>query len=212
MARGEARIEIKEPRLFTTRAVFVVCAYGAFLCLPVFISFLVVSLHRVGILSSLYPLLVMAATAYFLPFGFGNPYVSRLVRSLHPPPRQEQQGFIVQLTLSPRIRSGLRAMVEDADDIGYLTFSGSELVFSGDSIKLSIPFSQIKQVRLRNIGLRGLYVYGPRIVLVVPALANIESLEFAERSSCLLPASRKASRQLYERLCLKTSAANQNLI
>jgi len=206
MAPGEARIQIGEPKVFTARAVLIVCAYGVFLCLPVFISILVVSLHRRGILSACYPFLVMAATTYFLPFGFGNPYVARLVRSMNAAAGEEPRGFIVQLTLSPRVRSGIRAMVEDADDIGCLRFNESELNFSGDSIKLSVPFGQIKQVRRRNIGLRGLYVYGPRIVLVVPGLADIEGLEFAERSSCLLPASRRTSRQLYERLCSKIAA------
>src|ERR1700682_2832482 len=101
-----SQIEITPPKLFTAASVFVVCAFGILLGLPLLISVLAVSLIRPGILSLLIPLLVIAATAYFLPFGRGNAYVGRLVRSLKPTTDKNQEGFIVQLTLHPRIRSG----------------------------------------------------------------------------------------------------------
>jgi hypothetical protein len=200
MPSTTAKMEIGQPRLFTARAVAVVCGYGAFLCIPVFLSVLVMSLRKFGVMSLLYPFLTMAATTWFLPFGFGNPYVARLVRAFHPLAVKDQDGFIVQLACSPRLRFGLRALLEDADDIGYLSFTESELVFEGDSIKLSVPFDQMKQVRPANVGLRGLFVYGRSSRIAVLGLPNVESLEFAERSSCFLPTSRKTARRLYERL------------
>ena len=184
-------------------AVFVVCAFGILLGLPLLISVLAVSLMRPGILSLLIPLLVIAATAYVLPFGLGNAYVVKLVRSLKPTPDQNQDGFVVQLTLSPRIRSGIRAVVEDADDIGWLSFTASELVFHGDSVKFAIPFDKIKQVQRQNIGLRGLFVIS-RIQVVVPGLPKAESLGFAERSSWLLPTSRRTTKKLYQQLVNRT--------
>jgi hypothetical protein len=152
-----------------------------------------------GIFTLLIPFLVVAATAYFLPFGLGNTYVTRLVQKLNPAAGKSDDGFIVQLTLSPRIRSGLRAILDDADDIGYLSFTGTKLLFQGDSVRLSVPFDRIEQVRPQNIGLRGLFVYGRRIKVRVSGLSNIESFEFAERSSWLLPTSRAITRQLCER-------------
>ena len=86
------------------------------------------------------------ATAFFLPFGLGNTHVARLVRSLNPGASRDEDGFIVQLTVSPRLRSGLRALLEDADDIGYLTFAANELRFQGDSVKLSAPWEDIQLV------------------------------------------------------------------
>jgi hypothetical protein len=195
-----ATIEVAQPKLFTAGAVAVVNAYGALLAVPFFISVLVVSVTKFGLLTALIPLLVVAATAYFLPFGLGNTHITRLVQSLNPAAAQGGEGFIVQLTLSPRLRSGLRALLEDADDIGYLTFSGNELLFQGDSVKLSVPLDRIERVRPQNIGLRGLFVYGRRIKVVVSGLPQIESVEFAERSSCLLPTSRAITRRLYQRL------------
>ena len=200
MQSNSATIEIAQPRLFTAGAVAVVNAYGILLATPLFIAILVVSVIQFGILTVLIPFLVVAATAYFLPFGLGNTHVARLVRSLNPVAGQGEDSFIVQLTLWPRIRSGLRAVLEDADDIGNLSFTGTGLLFQGDSVKLSVPFDQIEQVRPQNIGLRGLFVYGRRIKVVASGLPQITSLEFAERSSWFLPESRRITRKLSERL------------
>jgi hypothetical protein len=200
MESNAATIEIAQPKLFTAGAVAAVNAYGALLAVPFVISVLVVSLTKFGLLTALIPLLVVAATAYFLPFGLGNIHITRLVQSLNPAVSQSGEGFIVQLTLSPRLRSGLRALLEDADDIGYLTFSGNELLFQGDSVKLCVPLDRIERVRPQNIGLRGLFVYGRRIKVVVSGLPQIKSLEFAERSSWLLPTSRAITRRLHQRL------------
>jgi hypothetical protein len=144
----------------------------------------------------LLPFLAVAITALFLPFGLGNSYIVRLVRPLKPATASDAKTFIVQLTLSPRIRSGLRALLEDADDVGYLSVSESELVFQGDSVKLSVPKDCIEAVRPRNIGMRGLFVYGRRIEVVISGLPNVASIQFAERSSWLLPASRRVTREL----------------
>ena len=185
-------------------AVVAVNAYGLLLVVPLFISILAVSLIKFGLLTVLIPLLVVAATAYFLPFGLGNAHIARLVRSLTPAAAKDGDGFIVQLTLSPRLRSGLRAILEDADDIGYLSFNSTELLFQGDSVKLSIPVDRIAQVYPHNVGLRGRFVYGRRIKVVVSGSPNIESFEVAERSSLLLPTSRAITKSLFARLLPKT--------
>jgi hypothetical protein len=192
-----AQIEITRPRIFTAGSVLVVCAFGILLGLPLLISVLAVSLMRPGILSLVIPLVVIAGTIYVLPFGLGNAYVARLARKLRPVTAQSQEAFLVQLTLFPRIRSGLLAVIEDADDIGWLTFNASELAFHGDSVKFSIPLGQITRVQRQNIGLRGLYVIS-RIKVLVPGLPKIDDLEFAERSSWLLPTSKKTTNKLYQ--------------
>jgi len=205
MQSNSVTIEIVQPKLFTTGAVAVVSAYGLLLAAPIFTSMLVVSVIGYGILTVLIPLLVVAATAYFLPFGLGNTHVTRLVQSLNPAAGKSDDGFIVQLTLSPRIRSGLRAILEDADDIGCLSFTPTELQFQGDSVQLSIPFDQIQQVRPQNIGLRGLFLYGRRIKIVASGLPQVDSFAFAERSSWLLPTSRAITRKMYQRLSTSVS-------
>jgi hypothetical protein len=193
------RIEISEPRRFGLGAVLAIYILSFLLVIPILIALLVVSLMHLGIFTFAIPLLTLAGTIYVLPF-IGNAYVSRVVRRLVPSATKADTGFIVQITLSPRIRTGLRALVEDADDVGFLTFTASELSFRGDSVNLAIPFQQIRAIHADNVGLRGLYVAAGRIRVELSGLQDFDSVDIAERSSGVLPTSRKLSRELLAQL------------
>ena len=104
MQSNSATIEVVQPRLFTAGAVAIVNAYGILLAAPLLVAILVVSVIKFGILTVLIPFLVVGVTAYFLPFGLGNTHVARLVRSLNSAAGKGEDSFIVQLTLTPRIR------------------------------------------------------------------------------------------------------------
>jgi hypothetical protein len=199
-ASNAPQLEIGQPRLWNARAIFVVCAYGLVLMLPVVISMLIVSTARFGVLTFLSPLLAIAIGAFFLPFGFGNPYVANLVRLIDPRAAEDQDAFIVQLSLVPRLRSGMRALIEDADDIGCLHFADSALVFRGDCISFSIPFEHIRAVQRRSSGWRGLFLYGAGSIFAASGLTGASQFHVAERSSWLLPASRRIARTLHTRL------------
>jgi hypothetical protein len=202
MQTNTATIEITQPKVFTLRAVVMVNAYGLLLVGPVLAAMVVVSLIKFSALTVLIPLAVVAGTAYFLPFGGGNTHVRRLVRSLGAARGKGGEGFVVQLTLWPRIRSGLQAVMEDADDIGWLTFEKEGVRFEGDSVKAFVPYERIQAVHTENSGLRGGFVYGRRIKVLVPDLRKTECLEFMERSSWFLPESRRITREL----CVELSA------
>ena len=207
MAANAATIQISQPKRFGLGAALTVNAYGLLLMAPVFVSMLVASILPLGILTALLPLLVVAAAAYFLPFGMGNTHITRLVRSFAASAASGRDGFVVQLTLTPKLRSGLRATLEDADDIGWLTLGPDALAFAGDSVQLCVPYQRIERVQPRNIGLRGAFVYGRRIKLAVAGLPEAPSMELAERSSWLLPASRRITAQLYTQLLAKVPPA-----
>jgi hypothetical protein len=93
MHTNSATIEIAQPKLFTMGAVVAANAYGLLLVAPLFISIMAVSVMTLSILTLLIPLLVVAATAYFLPFGLGNTHITRLVRSLTPAATKDGEGF-----------------------------------------------------------------------------------------------------------------------
>jgi hypothetical protein len=201
MSTSAGKIEIAQPRLFVGPRVIGVALNGLFLVIPVFIAIAIMSVFTIGMaLSVVIPVLTVVATAFFLPLGLGNAQVTNLVRRITPAAGTGADDFIVQLTLAPRLRSGLRALLEDADDIGSLRFDKSQLVFQGDSIRLSLPGEQIQEVGRQNIGMRGLFVYGPRIRVAIAGLPQVASLEFAERSSWLLPTSRRTTEKLFQRL------------
>jgi len=195
-----AKIEIGSPRLFGHASFLMIWAYGALLFFPVLLSFAVISLMPFGILTILIPSAMIALTAWFVPLGQGNPYIARRMKPFQSQGASERSDFLVQLTLGPRIRTGFRATLEDADDFGFLSFTEAGLVFRGDSVQLNVPYENIARVHRQNVGLRGLFVCGPRITLEVQGLPNVEFIEFAERSSARIPDSKKISGQLLERL------------
>ena len=186
------------PKRFRSGAHFIVGAYGLLVMMPVLISMLVISVLRFGPLTFLLPLGAIAFATLLLPCGFGNPFIRRLVRQLKPADAKDGEAFVVQLTLTPRLRSGVGAVLEDADDVGWLSFTTSELRFQGDSSQLSVPFEQIRGLRARNIGWRGLFVYGSKVTFSIASLPQVRSFQFAERSSYLLPQSRRETRRLLE--------------
>jgi hypothetical protein len=151
---------------------------------------------------ALIPFGMIAVATFFLPFGNGNSSVARLVRSLPDAPgaKSDPASFITQVTVTPRLRTGLRAVVEDADDVGWLTISDAGLTFQGDSIRLFLPWANIRKVRPHDLGLRGIFVHARSIAVVVSGLSKVESLQFGERSALALPASRRIIKEMYRRL------------
>jgi hypothetical protein len=205
MDSTNAQVQVSEPKLYTSGAIAVVSAYGLIGIVPVIFLFLIVSLLGFKLSTLLIGVAVIALIIWLLPLVSGNPYVTKLVRRLVSDAACDPKSFVVQLTLSPRLRSDLRALAEDADDIGCLTVNASGFTYHGDSIKLSVPFQHIARVERKYRGLRSLFV--PRIVVTVTGLDGVASFEFGERSSIFLPASRKTSKALYELLSTKTVAA-----
>lgn len=200
---NEIKIETTTPNHFTKKAIAKINAYSVFAIIPVLLAIplitLIESLLHESLafgLSMMILGLVIVLPVYFLPIVIGNPHVRQLARSLN---SSNQNGFIIQLTNLPRVKSGFWAIVEDADDIGFLSFEEEALIFKGDSMKLLIPFALIKNVHNRNVGWRGLWIYGNRILIDV----SDRSFEFAERFSLSIPASRKISEDLFSRLSSK---------
>ncbi len=174
--------------------------YGLLLLLPVLGAVVTMSLLPPAYWSLVLPFVAAAVTVLLLPVGLGNSYVSRLVRSSCAPAEQAQQGYIVQLTFVPRLRTGLRAIVEDADDIGFLSLTDAALVFRGDSVRFAIPWDKLSAIEPQNVGIRGLFVYGRRIEVAIEGCPGASALQLAERSSLLLPGSRRMTRRLRNEL------------
>jgi len=196
------KIEISKPRRFGVFSILAKYAFSFLLAIPLLAAFLILStvrnLGQFWILAV--PLLALAATVYFLP-SLGNAYVYWVLGPVRAQTSDNsRQTPIVQITLCPRIRTGFRALIEDADDVGYLTFTESELNFRGDSLQVIVPFERLGAVHGENVGLRGAYLSGGRIRLDISGRDDFEALEIAERTSLVLPASRRITRELFERI------------
>lgn len=203
MIAPATELEVKAPTIFSPGTVVATSLWGLILVVPVVAVMMWVSLAQFGALTFLIPLLTIAAATFFLPLGFGNPHVARLARPLLPAGTPAQGVHLVQLTRKPRNRSGLLAVLEDADDIGFLSLSESVLAFHGDAIRLKVPYERLKKLRLQNAGWRGLFAYGPQTVFEISGLPQAGSFAFAERASWHLPGSRKNAGEMYRQLAQK---------
>ena len=200
------KIQVRPSSRFTTGAILIVCGYGFMLMIPVLLAMMTVSLFQFSWITFAVPFLIICAATFVLPFGFGNAHITRLVRPLAPPGPVSPDSFTVQLTFHPRLRSGLRALVEDADDIGLLTVTESAVAFRGDSVDLTLEREQIRHLRAQSIGWRGLFIY-PRLRLTVSGLEEISEISVADRSAWILPTARRRTWELYRRLAQRPKAA-----
>ena len=197
---GSVQIQITAPQRFTPFRQFLCSAYGLLLFLPtIIVAIVAVSLMQLGVLTLVLPFIVLLIATFFLPFGFGNAYVARLAESLKP---TNTEAMLVQMAFVPRLHYGFLGVMEDADDIGWLSCSDQGLRFHGDSVKLSIPLRQVRAVRRRAGGFRGLFLYW-RTAVTVEGLEEFTELWFAERSSLVLPTSWKINKRLYESVASK---------
>lgn len=189
------RMELHQPRALTGWAVLLACGYGVLIMLPVLVALLAVSVLRFGWITLLLPLATFALATALLPFGFGNPLMRKLARQIPSGPANPERQFLVQLTFSPRLRSGVRALLDDADDIAWLQFTDSTVEMYGDSSRLSIPRENIAGVRHGTIGFRGLFLY-PALWVSISGNPDLKQLRIAERSSSLLTGARRVTAEI----------------
>ena len=121
---------------------------------------------------------------FFLPvLAGGNPYIVHLVKKIPQQPEWNEKPFVVQMSLSPRLHFGIRGVLEDADDIGFLSFTKDSVIFYGDQTRLELPIDSLTEVSVRNVGFRGLWICGNRIRVRSKVLCDYEFVEFADRSA-----------------------------
>jgi len=192
--------EVKAPTRFTILAVFSSSLYGLLLIVPVFAGILAITAFHFGLVTFLIPFGAILLATFFLPLGFGNLYIVLLVRSFAPKDRSDRDCTVVQLTKIPRLRSGPRALFEDADDVGMLFYEEAALEFHGDSIRFTAPYTSIRELRQQITGSRALFAYGRATVFRVEDLPQLGTLCLAERSSWVLPGSHRNAERMYSRL------------
>ncbi|MFA6567973.1 MAG: hypothetical protein WCS96_07145 [Victivallales bacterium] len=135
---------------------------------------------------------------FFYPLLLGvNYYIKLIVGRIMSPP---EGAHVCQISMTPKLCCGLRAFLEDADDIGYLTISSDCIEFRGDSIEFSIPKAEISNFRNYNIGWRGCWIIGKRIKFTISGHDKFKEIEVCERHTCTIPNSRFLSDQIYAQI------------
>jgi hypothetical protein len=216
-------INIREPKRFRLLQVIVGSLIAA---IPSMVSFAVTVLGlgllvimgrhpAIGLfilaLLWVWALLSVGILVYLAPFvASGAPMVRWFPRDLGARDRENAQR-IWELSLRPRIRKGLRAGLDDADDIGFLRLDENALRFDGDSVNLVIPYLEIETVRLRNCGWRGLWVCGGTVVVTVRDGEKERTFVFRERSALTVPRSRQITENVFHALRYTIGATTDSL-
>lgn len=144
-------------------------------------------------------------TVFFSPsILLGNYYIKKLLRRNHN--IVDRNGYCFQIMTQPRQYVGVRAFLDDADDIGHLRLTKDGIMFDGSYIKCLIPFDKIVMIELKNSGMRGLWLI-LKLHLIVSNPAGVEELFFTERDSTNILSSWRLTIRLYEEIL-----ANRQLI
>jgi hypothetical protein len=195
------RFERRAPRFFTGRALSVLYGIAALASVPILGAFMVISLKGFTRGPVVFLVAAVLLVTYFLPVAFGNGYIARLARGVTPPPGAGGRWFLVQVKLVPRLYTGLRAILDDADDIGWVRSSPEGIEYVGDALSFTVPRAQIVSIRRRAFGARGLSLCGDRMECAVSGIEGVETVEFTERASRSLAGSRRIAGELYGALC-----------
>lgn len=138
----------------------------------------------------------LALVVYFFPIFQANPYIRVLVERRLGKKRADSVTYVCQCSLFPRLHRGLRGFLEDGDDMGRLEITGDGIAFAGDHVSFNLPFAMIDRFTHVNSGYRMLWIAGRRIQLFTRAFEGIESIEFMERESNMIPTSRRLSSEM----------------
>jgi hypothetical protein len=212
MAANMPKMTIAKPLLFTSRACWISNLFSLVCLIPLAVALALSALAFVfapPVFAGVFSLFALMASffcvIYFLPTALANPYVKKLVESHRPEAGNASHDFISQIALSPRLYSGIRGFIEDADDVGRLQIAETDLCFEGDSIELRVPLHCITRVKKRNPGWRALWIGGPRITVSFSGLPQIHSVEFCERSALTLVSHRKRAARMFKDLSTRIS-------
>ena len=158
-------------------------------------------------------LIVFGVSLFFIPLLWANPYICYLVRKGTVPSAEEASTvFLVQLALHPRLHTGIRGWLEDADDIGYMTVSSTGITFTGDHVTLRLPSESIVGVRTRNIGWRGFWICRYRIYLTSSLLGDLDCVEFGDRAAFTTLGCARNTKSILQRIRSVTERGSSNKI
>jgi hypothetical protein len=146
----------------------------------------------------------MGLVLYFIPsLGNGNWLIKRILRTALNQPDEISACFIFQLSTKPRRYTGMRGLLEDADDIGYLCLTDKALVYKGDSINMLVPYKSIRSIRYLSCGWRVLWLCGEKIEITFPVNNSLTTIVLGERASRSVTESKRIIKKTCESLSAK---------
>jgi len=208
----ESRINITKPSNFGMKQIILgnlfaaapSLALGILFDILVIGGFLLAAMIMAGrnnvswfVFAYLFILLMFLLMIYYSPgLLMVNYYIKLLVSKTKN--NYQTTGYICQMATLPRIHSGFRGFLEDADDIGVLSIQTDRIEFKGDHSDIVIPLSDKVSIKLRNIGWRGLWFIGRKVRVQFQESEKTFAVDIAERQCWTLFKSRGLAKEMYE--------------
>jgi hypothetical protein len=175
-------------------------------CFALFLFGGITEVAAVQVLGILGMLAATVLNLYLFPlWGEVNYFIRALV--FHRNLGNTQKGHVCQFSTHPRRYTGVRGFLECADDIGVLSLEVNGLRFHGDHTEVFLPYTEALHVYTKNVGYRGLWLVGDRIRIIPNDTASFSEIEFHERQSYTIPASRRYTREIVAQLREKIASA-----
>jgi hypothetical protein len=164
--------------------------------IPIIIT--IAELVNTGLMPNYRPLLIVEGTfaiiflatfIAFLPLSNGN---LSLRRRFCPDPGQ----FLVEVAFHPRLRTGLEAVLDSADDFGLLEVTDDGFQFRGDGFDIMMPFSHIDTCQVTRSEWRGPLMGGRLEISTSFEALGFTSLTVDVREGKTIIGTRRANRGL----------------
>ncbi len=171
---------------------------GPVIPILVFCVLLGIGVHPVLGILAVPVLLIGYLLVYLFVFSPTLAYVMarRMVEANHPEAIQQPDGFMVQVSLTPRLCRDFGQVLDDADDIGLLFIRKDHLAFSGDWVTLQVPFSRIRQMILDLPSPFRLFLGGRRIELLLRPGGEFKEMTIDNRAGKTLVGDIQSARRL----------------
>lgn len=124
---------------------------------------------------------------YLTPGMSGNFYYPRIIRTFVKETSGRDPSMLAQMSLSPRLRKGLRAATDSADDVGLVELGPEAFLFKGDAVSMVIPYDRIGGISRHSVGPRGFWLVRCWIRLHTDAFEDYEHVDLADASSLIKP-------------------------
>jgi len=139
-------------------------------------------------------IVLFVVNIFLMPFFGGNLFLPGKMSGLG-------DGFICQVTLTPRRFTGLEGLLEDADDFGMFRIEGDYVVFQGTSLYIAVHKADLIGVDIQKIGWRVFWLMGNAALFTLSQpLSGFSSFRVYPRHGATLISAQKANKAFFDYL------------
>lgn len=115
-----------------------------------------------------------------------NPLVTYMALKHFEGTYEKRNSYVVQVSFHPRWQKGLQSVLDDADDIGVMTYQPDGIAFEGGALRFFIPYPAISRLESRFNVFPSLFLSGRRVHIYLGEGQGSGRLQVENRRSWLI--------------------------